>query len=75
MRPLQILNNKYTAQKQKLEYQIEAEINAEYPNVERLDELFDKITRLNMKNGYLTQILIDIANARSNNDVSNEPAK
>jgi len=72
MRPLQILINKYTVEKQDLEYKIEAEINAQYPSVEHLDQLLDEITRLINKNGYLNQLLIDISNARTNNDLSDQ---
>lgn len=68
MRPLQILINKYTVEKQELEYQLEAEINAKYPNVVAIDDLVEKITLNNAKNGYITQFLIDISNARNFND-------
>jgi len=74
MRPLQILINKYTAQKQELEFKIEAEINAQYPSVDSLDQLFEEMARLNIKNGYLTQLLIDISHARNSNKPTNEPA-
>ena len=67
MRPLQILTNKYIAQRQELEYRIEAEINAPYPSVDTLDGLFNEMARLNMKNGYLTQLLLDISHARNTN--------
>lgn len=74
MRPLQILTNKYIAQKQELEYKIECEINAEYPDVDKLDGLFEDLAKLNTKNGYLNQLLTDIANARINklSDQSNK---
>ena len=75
MRPLQILINKYTAQRQELEFQIEAEINAPYPSIGRLDQLFDEMARLNLKEGYLNQLLIDIRNARNSNEPTNEPAE
>ncbi len=67
MRPLQILTNKYIADKQALEYKIECEVNAEYPDVDKLDGLFEDLAKLNMKNGYLNKLLIDITNARTNN--------
>ena len=66
MRLLQILINTYTAQKQKLEYAIESEINATYPNVDKLDGLFNDMAILNIKNGYLNQLLIDITNVTTN---------
>ncbi len=72
MRPLQILINKYTAEKQELEYKIEAEINAQYPNVDIIDGLLTKLAHLNTKNGYLTQLLIDIGHARKHNDISDQ---
>lgn len=75
MRSLQILINKYIEQRQELEYQIETEINATYPSIGRLDHLFDKMARLNMKNGYINQLLIDISHARNSNEPTNESAE
>lgn len=67
MRPLQILINNYSAQKSQLEYEIEAEINAQYPSVDKLDKLIEKLADVNTKNGYLNKLLIDIANANTRN--------
>jgi hypothetical protein len=67
MRPLQILINNYSAQKSQLEYEIEAEINAQYPSVDKLDKLIEKLADINTKNGYLNKLLIDIANANTRN--------
>ena len=67
MRPLQILTNKYLAEKQELEYKVEAEINAPYPDVDRLDEILTELAILNNKNGYLTQLILDISHARNSN--------
>lgn len=75
MRSIQILTNKYTVRKQELEYLIESEINAPYPSIDKLDELFNEVVTINQKDGYLNKLLIDITNARTNNKPTDEPDK
>ena len=75
MRPLQILINKYTTDKQDLEYKLEAELNSVYPNVQNIDNLIQDIVTLDAKNGYLTQILIDISHARNASKQPDNPNK
>lgn len=75
MRPLQILINNYLSQKQELEYRLEGEINSKYPSVGTMDNLIEQLTLLDLKNEYLTNILISISNARNTNDISEQPAE
>lgn len=75
MRPLQILTNRFTVQKQDLEYQLESELNSQYPSVSKLDTLIEQLTLLESKNGYLTSLLLNISHANNSNDINSQPTE
>lgn len=65
MKSLQILNNKYIIKKQHLEYLLEKEINSAYPDIDKIDKIISKLSKVESKEGYLNNILIQISNARN----------
>jgi len=75
MRPLQILTNKYLSQQQELEYQLEKEINAPYPDVDLLDDILYQLSILETKHGYLNHLLTNITHARTDNNTADQPTE